>query len=115
MKKANELAPTVPAQARDKQKDYYDLRAREYSIRKGYRVLVKIVSFEGKHKIADRLGRRCLYCPAHSDNSCLRRIQRSGEGRKRTSNRNLLLPIGHMDGFRQRQSKYALKRKYHLL
>lgn len=56
------------------------------------------------------MGRRCLHCPepAQPDNSYLFLVfKENGEGRKRTLHRNLLLPIGHLDGFRQRQPKYT--------
>lgn len=111
MKKAYELASTAAAQARDKQKDYYDLKARECNIREGDRVLVKIVSFEGKHKIADRW-EEDVYIVQKQPNPTIpvyTVFKENGEGRKRTLHRNLLLPIGHLDGFRQRQSKYTTK------
>lgn len=109
MKKAYELASKAAAQSRDKQKDYYDLKARECNIREGDRVLVKIVSFEGKHKIADRW-EEDVYIVQKQPNPTIpvyTVFKENGEGRKRTLHRNLLLPIGHLDGFRQRQSKYT--------
>ena len=41
-------------ETRDKQKKDYDLRVRGATIEPGDRVLVKIMTFEGKHKLADR-------------------------------------------------------------
>lgn len=49
MKKAYELASTEAAQAWYKQIDYNDLKARECNIIEGNWVLVKSVSFDGKH------------------------------------------------------------------
>jgi hypothetical protein len=40
--------------AREKQKEGYDIRIRGAVIKPGERVLVKVVSFDGKHKLADR-------------------------------------------------------------
>ncbi|XP_062600140.1 uncharacterized protein LOC134261723 [Saccostrea cucullata] len=54
MKKAYEIATSSATAARFKQKEVYDMKTRGNNIKEGDRVLVKIVSFDGKHKIADR-------------------------------------------------------------
>ncbi|VDI21198.1 Hypothetical predicted protein [Mytilus galloprovincialis] len=51
---AHELATTSANKARDQQKSHYDNKVRGGTVKVGDRVLVKIVSFEGKHKLADR-------------------------------------------------------------
>ena len=42
------------ATAREKQKAYYDIKARAAKLEPGDRVLVEILAFDGKHKIADK-------------------------------------------------------------
>ena len=42
------------AKAREKQKAYYDIKARAAKLEPGDRVLVEILAFDGKHKIADK-------------------------------------------------------------
>ena len=54
MKKAYELVQTTADKARHKQKQQYDVKAKEVDLQEGDKVLVKVVAFEGKHKIADR-------------------------------------------------------------
>ena len=42
--------------AKETQKKYYDQKIRAAKLETGDRVLVKIVAFEGKHKIQDKFG-----------------------------------------------------------
>ena len=96
LKQSYELATSALRDSRLKQKEGYDLKVRGATIQPGDRVLVKILAFEGKHKLADRweedpyivLEQRNPEIPVFV-------VQKeSGEGRKRTLHRNLLLPIG---------------------
>ena len=66
-------------------------------------MLVKIVAFDGKHKISDRW-EDDIYVVVRQPNPMIPVFivqKESGEGKKRTLHRNLLLPIGHLDGFDQ--------------
>ena len=54
MKSAYELVNRNTQKSQQKQKEGYDQRTRGAEIRKGDRVLVKIVAFDGKHKISDK-------------------------------------------------------------
>ena len=49
-----ELAADAAEQAKRKQKTQYDLKARGAVIQPGDRVLLKIVKYDGKHKLADK-------------------------------------------------------------
>ena len=95
---AYELASTSTKSSQERQKADYDLKTRGAVIDTGDRVLVKIVAFEGKHKIADRwedtpyivLKQPNIDIPVYV-------VQREdGVGPKRTLHRNLLLPIGFL-------------------
>ena len=54
MKTAYQLAREVAEKSRTKQGKYYDLKVRGVDLQEGDRVFVKVVAFEGKHKIVDR-------------------------------------------------------------
>jgi hypothetical protein len=51
---AYHLATESSKQSQQKQKEGYDMRVRGATIRVGDRVLVKIVAFKEKHKLADK-------------------------------------------------------------
>ena len=113
MKRAYEIATSAAAQARTKQKEGYDVKARGSNIKEGDRVLVKIVVFDGKHKISDRW-EEDIYQVVRQPNPKIPVYvvqKENGEGRKRTLHRNLLLPIGHLDGFQQPEATAAEPKK----
>ncbi|VDH99417.1 Hypothetical predicted protein [Mytilus galloprovincialis] len=100
LKKAYELASRSAKTAQGRQKEGYDKRARGAILQPGDRVLVKVVAFEGKHKIADKWEEdtyRIVRQP-NKDIPVYVVQKENGEGRKRTLDRNLLLPIGHLPG-----------------
>ena len=98
LEQAYEIATKTSQEAKRKQKEGYDIRTRGGTIKKGDRVLVRIVAFDGKHKLADKweeepyivLDQRNPDMPVYT-------VQKeSGEGRKRVLHRNLLLPVGYI-------------------
>ena len=54
LEQAYEIATKTSQEAKRKQKEGYDIRTRGGTIKKGDRVLVRIVAFDGKHKLADK-------------------------------------------------------------
>ncbi|KAK3086508.1 hypothetical protein FSP39_019394 [Pinctada imbricata] len=99
MKKAYEVATASAQQARSRQKENYDYRIRGSNIKEGDRVLVKVVAFDGKHKIADRW-ENDTYIIVKQPNPMIPVFvvkKENGEGKKRTLHRNLLLPIGYLE------------------
>ncbi len=54
LKQSYELAHKAANEARRRQKKYYDVKSRNYFVQTGDRVLVKIVAFDGKHKLSDK-------------------------------------------------------------
>ena len=113
LQKSYQLAMKSAQKAKERQKANYDLKTRGAKIEEGDRVLVKIVAFEGKHKIADKW---------EEDPYIVKRIpnpdipvytvrKENGQGKDRTLHRNLLLPIGHLESFRPtptpRKSQHA--------
>lgn len=75
---------------------YYDQKAKGVGLREGDRVLVKVVAFDGKHKIADRWeDTPYIVLQQPNTNVPVFKVKREdGEGRCKTLHRNLLLPIG---------------------
>ena len=77
------------------QKSYYDEKARAAVLSVGDRVLVKVVAFDGRQKLADKW--EDVYVVLNQPNPSIPDFtvgKENGEGRKRTLHRNLLLPIG---------------------
>ena len=54
IKKSYEMASTAAKTSQDRQKEGYDIKARGAILQPGDRVLVKIVAYDGKHKLADK-------------------------------------------------------------
>ena len=83
--------------SQEKQRTYYDKRARANRLQIGDRVLVKILAHDGRHKISDNW-EPDVYCKVEQPNLDIPVfvVQREDlEGRKRTLHRNNLLAIGN--------------------
>ncbi|XP_061177705.1 uncharacterized protein LOC133186483 [Saccostrea echinata] len=107
MKKAYEISNIISKAARSNQKEEYGMKIRG-NINEGDRVLVKIVSFDGKQKMADRWEK--IYIVLRQPNPTISVYvvrKESVEGGKRTLHRNLLLPIGHLDSFKESRKTKA--------
>ena len=78
-----------------RQKSNYDVRARAAILNVGDRVLVKIVTYDGKHKIADKWEDSPYEVISQPNkNIPVFKVKREdGEGRCRVLHRNLLLSI----------------------
>ena len=113
MEKAYELARTTADKAREKQKHHYDIKAKEVDLKEGDKVLVKVVAFDGKHKIADRWEEEPYVIIRQLNNNIpvyeVKKV--NGKGRKRTLHRNLLLPVGHLPSFNTDQHNEKPKPK----
>ena len=96
LQQSYDLAHKAANKARERQKKYYDLKSRHSLINVGDRVLVKIVAFEGKHKLSDKWEEDVyiIIGQPNSDIPVYTVQKESGEGKRRTLHRNLLLPIG---------------------
>lgn len=102
MKSAYELVTRNMKKSLEKQKEGYDQRVRGSEIRAGDRVLVKIVSFDGKHKISDKWEEEPYLVLDQPETSIpVFQIQKeTSKGKIRTLHRNLLLPIGHLESYK---------------
>lgn len=89
------LAQQNVKQSQEKQKDFYDRKVRGATLKAGDRILVKIVSFTGKHKIADKWeSEPYLVLSQPNPDIPVYRVQREAKsGKVRTLHRNLLLPL----------------------
>lgn len=96
LKKSYELAVAAAKSSRDKQKKGYDVKVRGATLQTGDRVLVKILAFEGKHKLSDKWDEDpyIILRQPNPDMPVFVVQKENGEGRQRTLHRNLLLPIG---------------------
>ena len=99
LQKAYDIASRATKKAQERQKHYYDLKVRGNNIEVGDRVMVKIVAFDGKHKLSNRWEEEpyvVLDIP-NPDIPVYVVQKENGEGRKRTLHRNLLLPVGTLN------------------
>lgn len=97
--KAYELAAAAAKKARTKRRETYNTKVRGGIVRVGDRVLVKIVSFDGKHKLADKWEQEpyTVIAQPNEDIPVFTVRRENGEGRTRTLHKNLLLPVGFLN------------------
>ena len=96
LEEAYRTANTASDHSQLRQQYYYDQKAKGVGLKVGDRVLVKVVAFDGKHKIADRWeDNPYIIIQQPNNNIQVFKVKREdGEGRCKTLHRNLLLPIG---------------------
>lgn len=94
LKNSYDLVQKAAEEARDKQKKYYDEKARASDLGIGDKVLVKILAHDGKHKIADKF-EEDVYLVIKKPNAEIPVfVVKSPTGKERTLHRNHLLPVG---------------------
>ena len=98
LRKSYELVSVKSRMSQKRQKHNYDKRVRGAVVEPGDQVLVKVVAFDGKHKIADRWENETYSVLAQPTPGIpVYVVQREDKvGPKRTLHRNLLLPINHL-------------------
>ena len=81
--------------SKERQKSHYDLKAKAVTLSIGDRVLVKVLAFEGKHKIQDRF-ENDMYTVIEQPNEHIPvyKVKAETSGAIRTLHRNHLFPIG---------------------
>lgn len=96
LQEAYKLAETANKNSQARQKCHYDTRVRGVTLVEGDRVLVKVVSFDGKHKIQDRWEDHpyIILKQPNKEIPVFKVRREDGQGRIRVLHRNLLLPIG---------------------
>lgn len=95
----NRLAAAAAEDARTKQRKTYNTKVRGGIVRVGDRVLVKIVSFDGKHNLAGKWEQEPYTVIAQPDEDIpvFTVRKENGEGRTQPLHRNLLLPVGFLN------------------
>ena len=101
LRKSYELASEAVKRSQHRQKEHYDLKSRGAVLEVGDRVLVKVVAFDGRHKLADKWEEEpyVIICQPNEGVPVYEVRREDGQGRKRVLHRNLLLPIGHLSEF----------------
>ena len=96
--KAYQIAQGKAAKSRSHQKSQYDKSARASSLEEGDRILVKILAFDGRHKLSDKWeDKPYVVLKKPNPDVPVYDVQREdGVGRVRTLHRNHLLPIGEL-------------------
>jgi len=95
LKHSYDLARKFIASEQMDQKEQYDRKARAARVAPGDRVLVRVVAFDGKHKIANKWedADYIVLCQPNPDVPVYVIRRSDGKGVQRTLHRNLLLPI----------------------
>ena len=95
---AYKLAQRKSDKSRQHQKAEYDKKVRAANLQEGDRVLVKILAFEGRHKLSDKWesDSYVVLTKPNPDIPVYDVQKESGKGRIRTLHRNHLLPIGEL-------------------
>jgi hypothetical protein len=102
LRKSYELASEAIRKSQELQKDNYDLKSRGVVLEVRDHVLVKLVAFDGLHRLADKWEEDpCLVISQPNQDIPVYKVQREdGVGRMRILHRNLLLPTGHVSEFK---------------
>lgn len=93
LSKAYQLAEEAANKAREKQKQMYDTKVRGANISIGDKVFVRILAFDGKHKLSDKWEEE-PYTVTTQPNTDIPVYTVRKENGTRTLHRNLLLPFG---------------------
>lgn len=109
MKTTQEIAKKYTDKAREKQKKQYDKRATASRVSVGDKVLVKVLAFDGKHKIADKFEEDIYEVTEQPREEIPVFKIRSQNGVEKILHRNHLLPIQTTDGEDDTEEKKIFK------
>ena len=105
MKSAQDIANKVTEQARLKMKSQYDKKAKAVKVNIGDKVLVKILKFDGKHKIEDRY-EDTIYTVIGQPNEIIPVFDvKSEDGTMKRLHRNHLFLLSFMDNETNKEIK----------
>ena len=107
LQKSYELAANSAKKAQGRQKKAYDTKVRGAVLHPGDRVLVKILQFDGKHKLSDKWEDDAYEVIEQPNPEIPVYVvkKENGQGRRRTLHRNLLLPIGSVSTDEKNEEK----------
>ncbi|KAK3101184.1 hypothetical protein FSP39_001606 [Pinctada imbricata] len=110
LKKSYELASEAAKKSQSRQKKNYDLKSRGAVLEVGDKVLVKVVAFDGRHKLADKWEEEpyVIISQPNQGVPVFEVRRQDGQGRKRILHRNLLLPVGHLSQFNQPDQSFPV-------
>lgn len=97
IKSTQEAVKKISDQARSKQKHYYDRKAKAAQIKVGDTVLVRILAFEGKHKIEDKFEKEACKIIGQPNPDIPVFDVKSEDGSVRRLHRNHLYPLEFLE------------------
>ena len=97
MRATREAAKQTLAKAKLKQKSMFDKKARAAELKVGDTVLVKVLAYQGRHKIADKFEESVYRVVGHPNTDIPVYIVESEDGNQRKLHRNHLLPVAVED------------------
>ncbi|XP_053391710.1 uncharacterized protein LOC128554456 [Mercenaria mercenaria] len=96
LKETQDIVKKVSAQSKKRQKDVYDRKAMASGLEIGDSVLVRILAFEGRHKIADKFEPDVYKVIDQPNRSIPVYVIKSSKGVVKKLHRNHLLPVGNV-------------------
>lgn len=116
LQRAYEIASANVSKSQTRQKGQYDKKVRGTTVKVGDRVLVKIVHFDGRHKLSNKWESDPYTVVDQPDQNIPIFVVRkeNGDGRDKTLHRNLLLPINFISGLEEKPVPVPRTRKMRL-
>ena len=93
LEKSYELAGKTAEESRQKQKQQFDKTAKASNLKEGDKVLVKILAFKGKHKLADKFEEEVYTVERQPNEEIPVFVVKDPNGKLKTLHRNHLLPV----------------------
>lgn len=101
MKHTRDIVQQHLQKSHEKQQKYYNIKAKAAKISVGDTVLVKILAFEGKHKIADRFEEEIYKVIEHRGDIPVYHVKGNKTGNVKILHRNHLYPVEDQDNAEQ--------------
>ncbi|XP_056022859.1 uncharacterized protein LOC130055173 [Ostrea edulis] len=94
IKETFELVKNTAESSRHKQKMNFDKKAKAKKLNIGDQVLLKILAYDGKHKIADKFEETIYTIKSQPNTDIPVYVITAEDGHEKTIHRNLIIPIG---------------------
>lgn len=94
MEKIFDIVQKAAEKSRTKQKVQFDKKAKAHKLNVGDHVLLRILAYDGKHKIADKFEENVYVIKSQPNQDILVFVISDEDGHEKTVHRNLIIPTG---------------------